>query len=119
MCEFLKQCLADTLYNLVDASNLSIYEIQDLLRECRINNKLVVFVSKTLKSTPFFNSLRKFKLDSQNSNYYASHSRNYAVWVREDEIDKQKFLSFLKESDSNDKTDMLSSMVNQEGERII
>lgn len=106
--------LEGTKYKFCDASDLSIFEIQDLLRECRIDNNLVVFVSKTKKSAPFFGSLRRFELDKQGSNYYICHSRNYAVWVNEDEIDKGKLSMFLEESGNVD-----MSVKSGEGERVV
>ena len=69
----LQEYLKDTNYTLCDATYLSIHEIQDRLRECRTDQDLIVFVEKLDDSNGFFERLRFFKLDNQNSNYYIAH----------------------------------------------
>jgi hypothetical protein len=101
----LKEYLKDTDYNLVDATSLNIYEIQDRLKQCRVDDNLVIFVEKRDQSQEFFDRLGYFKLDTQYSNYYIAHSRNYAVWVDPSELNKEELLEFLNESKSSIKID--------------
>lgn len=96
----LKDYLKDTTYKIVDATDCSIHEIQNRLRECRVDDNLVIFVKKCKESTGFFERLKYFKLDTQDSNYYIAHSRNYAVWVNPSELKKSDLLAFLHESKS-------------------
>lgn len=94
----LRQYLKNTKYRFVNASYLTIHQIQDHLKKCRIDKNLVVYVNKTYHSKSFFQSLIKFKLDEQNSNHYIAHYRNYATWIDESELTKLKLLAFLTES---------------------
>lgn len=97
----LQSFLENTDYRIYDASNLSIYEIQDKLRECRLDDQLIVFIEKNTKSNSFFERLIHFNLDKQHSNYYIGHSRNYAVWVKSNELERDELLVFLKHSRSS------------------
>lgn len=88
-------------YTLFDATELSIHDIQNKLRECRVDDKLIVFVRKNDTSKNFFERLSHFGLDRQNSNYYVAHSRNYAVWVDPSELQKDELFDFLEQSHSS------------------
>ena len=103
--DMLKDYLKDTEYNLCDCTLLSIHEIQDRLKRCRMDENLVVFVERCATSEGFFNRLTYFRLDNQDSNYYIAHSRNYAVWLDNEELDKEELLTFLHQSKSMTKVD--------------
>jgi len=98
--EQIKQYLKGTSYNVVNATSFSIHEIQDCLRQCRVDDNLVIYVEKCDESRGFFDRLCYFKLDTQDSNYYLAHSRNYAVWIESSELNKEDLLSFLHTSRS-------------------
>lgn len=97
--------LKDTDYSICDATTYSIHEIQDQLKECRNDYKLIVFVEKCPDSLDFFERLEHFKLDEQQSNYYLAHANNYAVWIEPSELTKKELLEFLKVSESTTKID--------------
>lgn len=103
--EMLHDYLKDTQFEVCDCTDLSIHEIQDRLKKCRSDENLVVFVKKCDKSKGFFDRLTYFKLDNQNSNYYIAHSRNYAVWLDNAELDKEELIVFLNQSADMSKVD--------------
>jgi hypothetical protein len=70
------------------------------LKQCRADDNLIVYVERCDESQGFFERLAFFKLDTQESNYYIAHSRNYAVWIDPSELKKDDLLTFLHVSKS-------------------
>ncbi len=90
--------LDDSTYRLYNCTGFNLIQIQELLKECRIDSRLILYIEKTDSSREFFENLKNLKLDRQDSNYFIAHTQNYATWVGSHELSREKLLEFLDQS---------------------